>query len=187
MGERKNVHLLMRAFQAEFTKNEQVELLLKIANSDPGINVERELSQYDLRSVMLLSQFYDVHQMPSLFASADCFVLPSSGEGWGLPYAEAMACGLPTIGTNWSANTDFMTSDNSYLIRVEKLVPAIARCPLYAGFNWALPDVKHLRQLMRQVYEDQAEAKRIGAKASEHILREYSLVKVAEIAKKHLR
>lgn len=186
MGERKNVHLLMRAFQAEFGKNEKVELLLKIANNDPAINVERELAQYDLRNIMLMMQFYDVHQMPSLFASADCFVLPSSGEGWGLPYAEAMACGLPTIGTNWSANTDFMNSSNSYLLKVEKMVPAIARCPLYSGFHWALPDVKHMRQLMREVYQNRDAAKQVGQKASDDILKNYSLVKVAEIAKKHL-
>lgn len=28
---------------------------------------------------------------PSLYAAADCFVLASHGEGWGLPLMEAMA------------------------------------------------------------------------------------------------
>jgi len=186
MGERKNVHLLMRAFQAEFNKSEPVQLILKISNNDPTMNVERELKQYDLRNVILLTQEYNTHQMPSLFRSADCFVMPSSGEGWGLPYAEAMACGLPTIGTAWSANTDFMNNDNSYLIRVERIVPAIARCPLYAGFNWALPDVEHMRKLLRHVYENQEEAKAKGMRASKFILEKYSLAKTAEIAKNYL-
>lgn len=186
MGERKNVHLLMRAFQSEFNKNEKVELILKITNNDPTINVEREMAKYDLRNVMLLTQYYNVHQMPSLFTSADCFVLPSSGEGWGLPYAEAMACGLPTIGTAWSANMDFMNSNNSYLIDVERIIPARARCSLYTGFNWALPDLKHLRRLMRRVYEGQKEAKEVGQRASLDIINNYSLARAAEIAKSHL-
>ena len=185
-GERKNVHLLMRAFQAEFTKKEPVQMLLKISSFDPAVSVEKELGQYDLRNVMLLSREFDSHQIASLYKSADCFVLPSSGEGWGLPYMEAMACGLATIGTNWSANLDFMNRDNSYLIDVERIVPAMARCPLYMGFNWALPSVSHLRKLMRQVYENRDESQRKGMIASKHIADNFNLSKVGEIAKKVL-
>ena len=186
MGERKNVHLLMRAFQAEFKKDEPVQLLLKISNHDATMNVEKELQQYDLRNVVLLSQSYDLHQMPSLYRSVDCFVLASSGEGWGLPYMEAMAVGLPTIGTAWSANVDFMNNDNSYLIRVKELVPAIARCKLYSGFKWALPDIDHLKQLMRHVYENRDEALIKGQKASRHVSARYSLSQIGKIAKGYL-
>lgn len=182
-GERKNLHLLMRAFQAEFGKKEAVQLILRTGSFDPTINVEKELSQYDLRNVVLLRDEYDPHTMPSIFRSADCFVLPSSGEGWGLPYMEAMACGVPVIGTAWSANLDFMNNDNSYLLRAEKIVPAIARCPFYTGFNWALPDVRHLRKLMRHVYENQEEVKIKGQIASRHIADNFSLTKIGEIAK----
>jgi glycosyltransferase involved in cell wall biosynthesis len=185
-GERKNVHLLMRAFQVEFKKTESVQLILRISSHDPTVNVEKALAQYDLRNVVLLTEQYDSHQIPSLFRSADCFVLPSSGEGWGLPYAEAMACGLPVIGTAWSANLDFMNHENSYLLRAEKIVPAVARCPLYIGFNWALPDVGHLRRLMRHVYENKEEARIKGKTASRHILENYSLVRTGEIAKSYL-
>lgn len=186
MGERKNVHMLMRAFQTEFKKNEPVELILKVYSNDPTINVEKELKQYDLRNVVLLSEFYDIHQIGSLFASADCFALPSSGEGWGLPYSEAMACGLPVIGTGWSANTDFMNHENSYLINVKQIISAVARCQLYTGFNWALPDEEHLRRLMRHVFQNRDEARLKGQKASRHILENYSLVKAGEIAKGYL-
>jgi len=187
MGERKNVHMLMRAFQAEFKKNEAVELMLRVTNNDPSINVESELSQYDLRNVTLLSsQSYGIHEMPSLYKSCDAFVLPSSGEGWGLPYMEAMAVGLPTIGTGWSANTDFMNNENSFLINIKKTIPAVARCPYYRGFNWALPDTQHLRYLMRYVYEHQEEAKTKGMQASQDILNNYSLAKVGSIVKGHL-
>ena len=41
-----------------------------------------------------------------LYASADVFVLPSRGEGWGRPHVEAMAMGLPIITTNWSGPTE---------------------------------------------------------------------------------
>ena len=38
----------------------------------------------------------------NLYAAADAFVLPTRGEGWGLPIAEAMAMAMPVIATNWS-------------------------------------------------------------------------------------
>ena len=39
-----------------------------------------------------------------LYRDADSFVLPTRGEGWGLPIVEAMAMGLPTIATNFSGH-----------------------------------------------------------------------------------
>jgi glycosyltransferase involved in cell wall biosynthesis len=39
--------------------------------------------------------------MLRMYSSVDAFVLASHGEGWGLPYMEAMAMGLPCIATNW--------------------------------------------------------------------------------------
>ena len=40
--------------------------------------------------------------MRDLYARAHVFVLPTLGEGWGLPIHEAMAMGLPVITTNHS-------------------------------------------------------------------------------------
>jgi len=51
--------------------------------------------------VIVLKEEIAARAMPSLYKAADAFVLPSRGEGWGIPYMEAMAMGLPTIGTNW--------------------------------------------------------------------------------------
>lgn len=58
-----------------------------------------------------------------LLASADSFVLPTRGEGWGLPIAEAMAMALPVIVTNYSGPTGYATGS-----------PSIAHSFLSLGF-----------------------------------------------------
>lgn len=40
------------------------------------------------------------HALPEILSSADIFLLPSQQESFGLSALEAMACGVPVVGTN---------------------------------------------------------------------------------------
>jgi glycosyltransferase involved in cell wall biosynthesis len=173
-GERKAPEVLLRAFNDEFREDEPVVLLCKTMNVDPGVDVHEQVTQLNLQSTggrihLALNHVVPNYQLGSLYRSADCFVLPTRGEGWGMPVIEAMACGLPVIATDWSAHCDFMNDGNAYPLEVERLVPAQAKCPYYTGFKWAEPSYAHLRRLMRYVFENQAEAREKGAKASREI------------------
>jgi glycosyltransferase involved in cell wall biosynthesis len=51
-------------------------------------------------SELTLIHFVDDADLPALYASCALFVFPSLHEGFGLPAAEAMACGAPVIASN---------------------------------------------------------------------------------------
>ncbi len=108
--------------------------------------------------------------MGVLYRSADCFVLPTRGEGWGLPLLEAMACGLPVIATDWSAHRDFLSHEWAYPLPIDGLVPARAKCPYYEGARWAEPSHLALRRALRHVYTHPDEARARGARASREVL-----------------
>ncbi|WP_258277616.1 glycosyltransferase [Paenibacillus sp. SC116] len=173
-GERKAPELLFRAFRDAFQPHDDVHLVCKITNNDPSIDIASEIRKLNLgasaeKITFIFNQRIPSHQMGSLYRSADCFVLPTRGEGWGMPIMEAMACGLPVITTDWSAPTSFMNENNAFPIPVRRLIPAEARCIYYEGLNWADPDYDHLVYVMRYVYNNRAAAQEIGAKAAKQI------------------
>jgi len=191
-GERKAPEVLLRAFNDEFRSDEQAVLVCKVYNQDASVNVPRQVGRLGLRDgggrvVFSINEVVPAHQLGALYRSVDCFVLPSRGEGWGLPILEAMACGLPVIATNWSAQTDFIHDELAYPLGIEGLVPAEAKCPYYEGFNWAEPSYEHLRALMRHVYENREEARLKGARASSEVLGRWTWRHSAEKIIRRLR
>jgi glycosyltransferase involved in cell wall biosynthesis len=173
--QRKGPDVLLRAYLTEFTADDDVALIVKTyARPDPRIEILPRLVHFIEREVglrlekapaiILLPGFMRNEEMPRLYNSAEAFVLPSRGEGWGRPYMEALACERPVVATRWSGQMDFLNDRNSYLVDCKVTsAPSNIDVELYAGHSWAEPNVEHLRHQMRHVFTHREEAKRLAA------------------------
>ena len=134
-----------------------------------------------MQGVILLNGLSE-DQLIGLYKSVDAFVLPSRGEGWGRPYMEAMAMGLPVIATNWSGPTAFVTEDNGYLLKVKGLVDA--NLDAFPGHKWAEPDKDALKELLIRIRDNPEEGRQKGAIARRDVLEKWSHEKIAlDVAK----
>ncbi|KAJ6817346.1 uncharacterized protein M6B38_412380 [Iris pallida] len=187
---RKGWDVLMRAFLEEFSRSDGVALYLlvsayhsdtdfrtKVASFIQGIGVEEPADGWAPFHVI------DTHvpqvDLPGLYKAADAFVLPSRGEGWGRPIVEAMAMGLPVIATNWSGMTEYLTEENGYPLRVDRM-SEVTEGP-FEGHRWAEPSSNELRVLMRHVASNREEGRKKGRRAREDMIERFSPEVVARL------
>jgi len=132
----------------------------------------------------IITTEYNTMDMPRLYKAADCFVLPTRGEGWGVPIMEAMAMELPTIATNWSGPVDFINDDVSYPIPITGLTDKLK---WDSTGRLAEPDVQYFKKLLRHVYTHREEAKQKGIKARKHIVQNFSREAVSKVLVEHFK
>lgn len=189
--DRKAPELLIEAFLREFRHEDDVSLILKVSqNVDRSFSIEDRLFYFierelglkleEIPPILLLRGKLSEPEMASLYAAAHCFVLPSRGEGWGIPYMEALACECPVIATRWSGQLDFLHDGNSDLIDLDGLVPVAVDCnhEIFAGQRWAQPSLDHLRHLMRQAVTDPASARAKAGQGRREILQQWDWERV---------
>jgi glycosyltransferase involved in cell wall biosynthesis len=173
-NDRKGWDVLIESYLKAFTSEDNVELIIRSypdRYKDPSIQ-ERIYAEvcrhgFTLQSapkITHIEEFISVEDMPRLYTTADCFVLPTRGEGIGLPVMEAMASGTPVLTTAWSGQMDFLNEQNSFLIKVDGFeeVPLHHRLenPHYRrDMKWACPSVEHCVELMQRVVRNPEEAR----------------------------
>src|SRR5690606_36051115 len=81
-------------------------------------------------------------KIDSLINCSDCYVSLHHAEGFGLGPAEAMAMGKVALLTNWSGNTEYMSSDNCVPVRYTLKTLGRDYGPYEAHQYWAVPDLR---------------------------------------------
>lgn len=71
--------------------------------------------------------------LPRLFNAADLFVMPSTGEGFGIVYLESMACGTPALGLDVDGSRDPLRDGNLGVVATKEGLAAAIIAALAAG------------------------------------------------------
>jgi glycosyltransferase involved in cell wall biosynthesis len=110
--------------------------------------IEGEIARFKLADRIALLGAVAPARLAELYRAADLFVLASRFESYGMAYAEAVAYGLPTIGTTAGAIPDTLSGESAILVRPD--------------------DVAALAHALRRLIADSRERQKIasGARAA---------------------
>ncbi len=168
--DRGGVQYVVKAFAEEFSKDEKVQLILKlnpayinpqhIAQAIQQLNLPEDRPPININCDML-----PFDQLINLYNQADCFVCATRSESFNLPGLEAMACGLPTIQTNYGGQTDYMNQNNS--LKIDYILEEVKEDLMYEGVRWASVDINDLQKQLRWAFENQDKIKEMGKQAEE--------------------
>jgi|6_EtaG_2_1085325.scaffolds.fasta_scaffold03396_6 glycosyltransferase involved in cell wall biosynthesis len=131
---RKNIPQLIKGFKEFIDRNDlkpdEVKLILHMDWNDamgwkfPEFAERYGVEDYlmpPLMGILDAGESLSEEEMIHLYNCMDVFVLPTAGEGFGIPTIEAMACGVPVAVTNYTTAWEIIKEDD----------PETADIPLY--------------------------------------------------------
>ena len=154
---RKNIPALVSAFAKLAQADPDLHLYLHMNPCDIGFDIVTLLHRYRLQGradvsypeIGVMSPVSDAY-LNQIYNMMDVMVLPTMGEGFGLPILESFSAGVPVIATDCSACTE-LVSDRGELVRVA--------ATLTCGVNLisqAIIDEEHLAERIHQNFRFQA-------------------------------
>jgi glycosyltransferase involved in cell wall biosynthesis len=127
--DRKNIEKTIEIFLTAFKGNADVGLMAKVYWTGAGtldkigmierirfIKNKLEFKPDEPPFIYLIHGAASSEMLASIYTSADCFILPSMGESWGIPIIEAAACGLPIITTGGTGPDTYLNPEYSLLL-----------------------------------------------------------------------
>lgn len=201
LNPRKGWDAVLKAYYQEFRENEGARLIMKTIFCSKDALANPIIGEHTRSDIEWVQKVMDRDEQANLLASANCFVFPSRGEGWGYPPIEAVSTGLPAIVTkahshldSWNEayiGVDTTSKPSEYVpkkifdIQTGKLVdnPEGWR---NTG-DWAEPDIASLRKAMRYAFENWQEIKERGKKGREYLVNNLSFKQTNKILGDTLR
>ncbi|MPZ24572.1 MAG: glycosyltransferase [Dehalococcoidia bacterium] len=183
--ERKNPLGVIEAFKAAFGDSRDVLLYIKASHATRDATVEMRRAAAGA-NVRVVNRVMSRREVVALYNLCDCYVSLHRSEGFGLTPLEAMRAGKPVVATAYGGAMDFMTNENSYLVRYQ-LTDVECEYPLYhVGSAWADPDLDQAAALMRFVHENPRDAVARAARAQSDIRDRLSVDAVSRIMRRRL-
>jgi len=149
----KGADILIRAVAQLSNSFPELQLVL----AGPGDDIDRLRSQAQESEVTERVQFFPSisrKELAALYYNADIFALPSTGEGFGLVFLEAMAFGKAIVGANVGGIPDVVQHEREGLL--------------------VAPTVEAVSSALRRLLSDPLLRKQLGMRGQERVRTEFS-------------
>ena len=114
---RKGHVLLIEALAALADRDWQLTCIGSLTRSpETARALERAVAEHGLQARVTLAGEWPRERLPRAYGEADVFVLPSFHEGYGMAFAEALAHGVPVVGTTAGAVAETVPSGAALLV-----------------------------------------------------------------------
>jgi glycosyltransferase involved in cell wall biosynthesis len=177
---RKGYEVLLEAWMSEFGPNEPVRLIIKTDKTNEAMEevrlFKRDLGKKEIAPISFERRVFNEQQMASFVKSANCYVSPTMGEGFGLPALQAMALKVPVIVTNFSGCQEYAKQDNCTLLEPSGFLvhESIDPIPQFANKKWPRIKVSTVQEAMRGVFEKYKQAQEKADKAYEFVQKNFN-------------
>ena len=120
--------------------------------------------------------------MRDLYCAMDVHLLLTGGEGFGIPFIESMACGVPNVTSAYTTGPEIMNGtpvlDGKVPIMGEYgvCVPVDSFYTHPTGGKWAMANVEDAAKALSMLYGDRALYQRMANAARERMVEKYSTV-----------
>jgi len=141
-----------KAFGGKTTGQQDVRLIIK-CRPEGNAQLEMIAKATDLDKRLCI-QIEDVDDMREVYAQADCFVIPSRSEGWGMPHREAAMMGIPVITQAYSGMDDEYVYTWASVVRNGHMERIPSETKNHIKGEWRVCDRDELADVMRQHYEN---------------------------------
>jgi glycosyltransferase involved in cell wall biosynthesis len=167
-SKKKGFDALLKAYLSEFSADDNVLLVVKtyLTPHDTPEHQQKVIQLVQtMKTAMRRKSYAPIHiihgvstsqEIDSLYKSTDCYVLPSRGEGWGVPHFDALGFGRPAIAVDGTGPSEFIRPFAGWVC--DGSASPVFDMPhpldyLYTGDeNWIEPDCNSLRACMRDAY-----------------------------------
>ena len=185
---RKSTQEILSCFLEVFKHSDDVELIASIDNNhkdekEQPINKLKDLGLENNK--IKLVHFPPASEYIDHLQQGDVFISCARSEGWNLPLIEAMACGVPSIYSNWGAQLEF-AEGKGLPVKIKGEIPAINDDGSILPGNYCEPDWEDFKRVLSHSYFNHKALKEKALKDSEEIRKIFTWENAAKIASQHL-
>jgi glycosyltransferase involved in cell wall biosynthesis len=196
---RKGPDILLKSYWKTFKKNDNVILILKVNDLGiPGFSkkdikddinkIKSKLNLSYYSPIFVIDNILPKKYIRALHTSADCYVSPYRGEGWGMPICDAILHKNPVIITKYGGVSDYLDSNSAGIIRHKMTsVKNMGWSPnIYnKSQRWAEPSAQMTSYLMRDVYKNFNKYKK-RADIANKIIKDLSIESFSNIIEEYI-